>query len=159
RTVIEPSVEPSKNLSPADSGQPDEKAALQEGCKAIWAAYAAAYRNRYGTDPVRNGKVNTQVRDLLKRLGADEAPAVAAFFVTINDAYLTRNCHDLGSLLAKAESYRTQWATQPPPTPPKASKPSFEEAQAEYSRQQATLMFQQQRAAKAGQQGATGGVQ
>lgn len=159
RTVIEPSVEPSKNLSPADSGQPDEKAALQEGCRSIWAAYAAAYRNRYGTDPVRNGKVNTQVRDLLKRLGADEAPAVAAYFVAINDAYLTRNCHDLGSLLAKAESYRTQWATQPPPAPPKASKPSFEEAQAEYSRQQATLMFQQQRAAKAGQQGATGGVQ
>ncbi len=36
---------------------------------------------------------------------------MAAYFVGINDAYLIRNCHDLGSLLAKAESYRTQWAT------------------------------------------------
>ncbi len=111
RTVIEPSVEPTGNLLPADSGQPDEKMVRQEDCRAIWSAYAAAYHSRYGTDPVRNAKVNTQVRDLLKRLGATEAPAVAAYFVGINDAYLIRNCHDLGSLLAKAESYRTQWVT------------------------------------------------
>lgn len=96
---------------PADSGQPDAERDRQQACRAIWSAYAAAYQLRYGTHPVRNSKVNGQVRDLLKRLGAEEAPAVAAYFVGINDAYLIRNCHDLGSLLARAESYRTQWAT------------------------------------------------
>ncbi|MFU7478764.1 helix-turn-helix domain-containing protein [Pseudomonas aeruginosa] len=111
RTVIEPTREPSRNLLPADSGQPDAERDRQQACRAIWSAYAAAYQHRYGTHPVRNSKVNGQVRDLLKRLGAEEAPAVAAYFVGINDAYLIRNCHDLGSLLAKAESYRTQWAT------------------------------------------------
>lgn len=111
RTVIEPTREPSGNLLPADSGQPDAERDRQQACRAIWSAYAAAYQHRYGTHPVRNSKVNGQVRDLLKRLGAEEAPAVAAYFVGINDAYLIRNCHDLGSLLAKAESYRTQWAT------------------------------------------------
>ncbi|HBO5554236.1 TPA: helix-turn-helix domain-containing protein [Pseudomonas aeruginosa] len=111
RTVIEPTREPSGNLLPADSGQPDAERDRQQACRAIWSAYAAAYQVRYGTHPVRNSKVNGQVRDLLKRLGAEEAPAVAAYFVGINDAYLIRNCHDLGSLLARAESYRTQWAT------------------------------------------------
>lgn len=111
RTVIEPTREPSGNLLAADSGQPDAERDRQQACRAIWSAYAAAYQHRYGTHPVRNSKVNGQVRDLLKRLGAEEAPAVAAYFVGINDAYLIRNCHDLGSLLAKAESYRTQWAT------------------------------------------------
>lgn len=111
RTVIEPTREPSGNLLPADSGQPDAECDRQQACRAIWSAYAAAYQHRYGTHPVRNSKVNGQVRDLLKRLGAEEAPAVAAYFVGINDAYLIRNCHDLGSLLARAESYRTQWAT------------------------------------------------
>ncbi|MFG9932586.1 helix-turn-helix domain-containing protein [Pseudomonas aeruginosa] len=111
RTVIEPTREPSGNLLPADSGQPDAERDRQQACRAIWSAYAAAYQHRYGTHPVRNSKINGQVRDLLKRLGAEEAPAVAAYFVGINDAYLIRNCHDLGSLLAKAESYRTQWAT------------------------------------------------
>lgn len=111
RTVIEPTREPSGNLLPADSGQPDAERDRQQACRAIWSAYAAAYQHRYGIAPVRNARVNGQVRDLLKRLGADESPAVAAYFVGINDAYLIRNCHDLGSLLAKAESYRTQWAT------------------------------------------------
>lgn len=111
RTVIEPTREPSGNLLPADSGQPDAERDRQQACRAIWSAYAAAYQHRYGIAPVRNARVNGQVRDLLKRLGADESPAVAAYFVGINDAYLIRNCHDLGSLLARAESYRTQWAT------------------------------------------------
>ncbi|HCL3329289.1 TPA: helix-turn-helix domain-containing protein, partial [Pseudomonas aeruginosa] len=111
RTVIEPTREPSGNLLPADSGQPDAERDRQQACRAIWSAYAAAYQHRHGTHPVRNSKVNGQVRDLLKRLGAEEAPAVAAYFVGINDAYLIRNFHDLGLLLARAESYRTQWAT------------------------------------------------
>ena len=82
----------------------------QEACREIWAFYSGAYQNRYQAAPVRNAKVNRNVVDLWKRLGS-EAAAVAEFYVGINDSYLIRNCHDLGSLLAKAESYRTQWAT------------------------------------------------
>ena len=82
----------------------------QEACRAIWAAYSDAYQARYGIAPVRNAKVNAQVNELLKRLGA-EAPAVAAYYLGINDAFLIRNCHDFGALLTKAEAYRTQWAT------------------------------------------------
>lgn len=88
----------------------DADQARQEACRQIWSAYAAAYQNRYGATPVRNAKVNRQVVDLWKRLGS-EAADVADYFVSINDAYLVRNCHDIGSLLSKAESYRTQWAT------------------------------------------------
>jgi hypothetical protein len=84
--------------------------ARQEACRGIWLAYSGAYQSRYGADPVRNAKVNRNVVDLWKRLGA-EAADVAAHFVSINDAYLIRNCHDLGSLLVKCESYRTQWVT------------------------------------------------
>jgi hypothetical protein len=82
----------------------------QEACREIWSSYSAAYQARYQAAPVRNAKVNRNVVDLWKRLGS-EAAAVAEFYVGINDSYLIRNCHDLGSLLAKAESYRTQWAT------------------------------------------------
>ena len=93
---------------PKANGEAEQ--ARQEACRAIWGSYAQAYVNRYGAAPVRNAKVNRQVVDLWKRLGA-EAAAVAEYFVSINDSYLIRNCHDLGSLLTKAESYRTQWAT------------------------------------------------
>ncbi len=124
RTAIEPSVEPQSSF-PALIGQgtvvvsaPEQEtrskakieADRQEACRGIWTSYAAAYFERYQTEPVRNATVNTQINNLLKRLGA-EARFVAAYYVSIQDAYLIRSCHDIGSLLAKAEAYRTQWAT------------------------------------------------
>lgn len=93
-----------KDKKPADQE-------LQADCRAIWAAYAAAYQHRYGVAPVRNAKINNQVKQLAVRIPRDEAPAIAAFYVTVNDARLVNDCHPVGSLLAKAESYRTQWAT------------------------------------------------
>lgn len=88
-----------------------EETAFQAKCKACWIAYGTAYTERYATAPIRNAKVNAQVKQLVQRLG-EEAAAVADFFVrSINEAYVVRNCHELGALVAKAEAYRTQWAT------------------------------------------------
>ncbi|MDI3356541.1 helix-turn-helix domain-containing protein [Pseudomonas sp. UYIF39] len=125
RTYKEPSAEPPAFL-PARFGQsigeagekvsvktqkePDDEDRKQ-ACRNIWLAYSTAYFDRYQTEPVRNQKVNAQVNDLLKRLGKVEAPGVAAYFVGINDSYLIRECHAFGALLAKAEAFRTQWAT------------------------------------------------
>ncbi len=60
---------------------------------------------------MRNAKVNTNVRDLVKRLGREEAPQVAGWFLSVNEQYAVKRMHDLGGLLAGAEAYRTQWAT------------------------------------------------
>lgn len=95
-----------RQAKPKDEAEEERQAA----CRAIWSAYSQAYLDRYETTPVRNQKVNSQVDGLRTRLG-HEAPAVAEFFVWINDAYLLRNCHNFGLLLANAEGYRTQWAT------------------------------------------------
>ncbi|HGN2475161.1 TPA: hypothetical protein ACKR06_000758 [Pseudomonas aeruginosa] len=59
---------------------------------------------------MRNAKVNSQVKQLVAALGA-EAPAVAAFFVGLDDKFLVDSCHEFGLLLAKAGAYRTKWAT------------------------------------------------
>lgn len=85
--------------------------ATQEACRKTWDAYKQAYSARYGVDPVRNARVNAQVRDLVKRIGHEEAPDVAAFFVRHNDNFLVRRCHEFGLLLSQAEAMRTQWAT------------------------------------------------
>nr|WP_121377976.1 helix-turn-helix domain-containing protein [Pseudomonas aeruginosa] len=107
RTVIEPSGEPSP--LPTRSG-PAAGEALQEACRSVWAAYRAAYEARWSVQPVRNAKVNSQVKQLVAALGA-EAPAVAAFFVGLDDKFLVDSCHEFGLLLAKACAYRTKWAT------------------------------------------------
>ena len=91
---------------------PADETELQAACRATWSAYSTAYDTRYGALPVRNAKVNAAVKGIVQRLGADEAPAVAAFFVgNVNDAFVVRACHDIGLLLKSAEGYRTQWAT------------------------------------------------
>ncbi len=112
-TTNEPSEEPSSpaGLSAAPLTKAEQEEQMQLACKATWAAYRAAYRVRHGVDPVRNAKVNTNVRDLVKRLGREEAPLVAGWFLSVNENYAVKRLHDLGVLLAGAEAYRTQWAT------------------------------------------------
>ncbi|KTT24237.1 prophage PssSM-02, phage replication protein [Pseudomonas oryzihabitans] len=93
---------------PADMPGPKDQA-----CKTFkaWANYAMAYRKRYGQWPVWNAKVAGLLGQLIERLGAEEAPRVAAYYLNVNDARIVQDLHGLGRLLQNAESYRTQWAT------------------------------------------------
>ncbi|AJO79396.1 helix-turn-helix domain-containing protein [Pseudomonas sp. MRSN 12121] len=93
---------------PADMPGPKDQA-----CKTFktWANYAMAYRKRYGTWPVWNGTVGGQIGKLIDRLGIDVAHHVAAYYLTIDDSRLINGCHSISDLLAKAEGYHTQWAT------------------------------------------------
>lgn len=78
---------------------------------AVWEAYAKAFKTRYKVEPVRNAKVNAQLEQLVKRLGAEEAPAVATFYLSHNSpAYIHRG-HSVGMLLLDAEKLRTEWAS------------------------------------------------
>lgn len=77
----------------------------------VWQAYSAAYIDRYGTEPVRNAKGNAALAALIDRLGIDEAPPVAAFYVWHNKAFYVSANHPLGVLLQDCEGLRTQWAT------------------------------------------------
>jgi hypothetical protein len=76
-----------------------------------WNSYAKAYRGRYGADPVRNATVNAQAAQLVARLGAEEAPLVAEFYVRHNSRWYVQNMHPLGICLKDAEKLRTEWAT------------------------------------------------
>lgn len=73
-----------------------------------WKAYADAYFARYSTEPVRNAKVNGQIAQLVKRLGAD-APHVAAWYVQHNGAFYVRSSHAVGPLVQNCEGLHTEW--------------------------------------------------
>ncbi|HZX51516.1 MAG TPA: hypothetical protein VFE95_05810 [Pseudomonas sp.] len=104
---------PQSNVKTLEPKQrpPKAKTEQQQANAATWQAYAAAYFDRYSVEPVRNAKVNAQIGQLVSRLGAEEAPHVAAYFVSINDQFYLRSLHDFGLLVSKAEAIRTQWAT------------------------------------------------
>jgi len=115
-TIIEPSEEPpvAPPAAPRTKAEikAEQEAELQAACKATWAAYRQAYAQRYGVPPVRNEKVSSQMKEFVRRIGRGEAPEVAGWYVqAINEAWVVKACHDVGSLLSRAEAYRTQWAT------------------------------------------------
>lgn len=76
----------------------------------IWSSYSAAYFDKYGTEPVRNAKVNSQVAQLGQRLGED-APHVAGWFLTHKNGWYAQKMHSMDCLLSDAEKLRTEWAT------------------------------------------------
>lgn len=76
-----------------------------------WTAYSDAYRARYGEPPVRNQSVNIKIAEFVSRLGAEESPLVAAFYVTHNDSFYVKNMHAVGLMLKDAEKLRTEWKT------------------------------------------------
>lgn len=96
-------------LSPPEKKEPKPKS---ESVNAeTWDAYSNAYFDRYGTEPVRNAKVNAGIAQFVQRLGKDEAPHVARFFVGHGNGYYVREMHAVGPMLKDAEKLRTEWAT------------------------------------------------
>lgn len=106
---------PTQNGTPivlSEQQQADQSATeFQEKCRATWQVYYAAYTTRYGTAPIRNAKINSHVKELVKRLGVEAAPVAEFYVQSVNEQYVVKNFHDIGALVAKAEAYRTQWAT------------------------------------------------
>lgn len=102
--------------------KPRKEVKAAPGTGKVWVAYATAYWNRYGVEPVRNAMVNGQLSSLVKRIGFDDAEHVAAFFVGHQHRYYVEKMHSVGLLLADCEKLRTEWATSTQMTQAKASQ-------------------------------------
>lgn len=76
----------------------------------VWAAYSEAYEDRYHVKPIRNKTVNGQMANFIGRVGSEEAPRIAAWFLLHNHARYVNAGHTIGILLMDAEKLRTEWA-------------------------------------------------
>lgn len=84
---------------------------LQAACRETFRAYQDAYANRYGEKHVDNAKVRTQIKQFVERLGHDESPLVAEWFVGHPESFYVKSMHGVGVMLKDAEKLRTEWAT------------------------------------------------
>lgn len=113
-----------QTLTPAAQGKPHPTGSVISGAATrkrvatpagkgveAWEAYANAYEIRYGAPPVRNASVNSQLAQVVDRLGAADAPAVAAFFVNQQNGLYVTAMHPVNLLLRDAEKIRTEWFT------------------------------------------------
>ena len=89
------------------SGTPRAKSASA----LTWDAYAEAYAQRYHVAPTRNAKVNGQLANFVERVPAEEAPAIAAWFVSHQRRWYVERCHSVDCLLRDSETLRTEYAT------------------------------------------------
>lgn len=80
-----------------------KKGETTEGSR-VWAAYEQAMLARHGIQPKRNKTTNNQAKQLVERLGVDDAIAVVQFYVAHNNAYYVRNVHPFGICLKDAEA-------------------------------------------------------
>ena len=78
---------------------------------AVWGAYALAYALRYGVDPVRNARVNAQLSQFIDRVGAEEAPGIASYYVASGNFFYAAKGHPVGLLLMDCEKLRTEYVT------------------------------------------------
>lgn len=76
-----------------------------------WNAYEGAYEARYHAKPVRNAMVNGQLAQFVGRIGAEESPAVAAWYLTHKAQFYVSCAHSVALLLRDAEKLRMEWAT------------------------------------------------
>lgn len=77
-----------------------------------WDRYSDAYESRYGIKPVRNGRINGQLTQMIKRIGLEESPSVAEYFVTHNNRYYCQRGHSVDCLLRDCEKLRMEFHTQ-----------------------------------------------
>jgi hypothetical protein len=115
--------EPQKDISaghPPDTGVRSvlkKRSPEQPKGEATYRAYAEGYVKRYRVEPVRNAKTNALLCQLVDRLGAEEAPLVAAFYVSLNTPLYVKAGHPPNLLVRDCESLRTQLKTGPPRAP------------------------------------------
>lgn len=75
-----------------------------------WKAYRAAYLERYRVEPLRDAKTNAQLKRFVERVGQENAPAIASFFVKHNLARYQQNAHSVDDLLYHASKLHTEFS-------------------------------------------------
>ena len=103
---IERNYEQVQKVEVVDDKKPEKNDSVLN--KKIREAYIESYEARYKIKPTFNPKVNSQIAQLAKRLGADTIEVVK-FYLAHNDSFYLKTCHSIGPLLHNAESLHSQW--------------------------------------------------
>ena len=110
-----PDVLPSPKPAPERNRKPRKARAAKDSPETtartnpVWEAYSAAFVQRHRTEPTRNMRVNVDLGRFIDRVGAADAPAVAAFYVQHPAAFYVGQLHPVWALLKDAEKLHAEW--------------------------------------------------
>lgn len=99
--------------APASSERSVAQAAPQSEAvtpgSAVWEAYSAAYRMRWGVAPVRNARVNSLCKQFAALMTQAEAIGTIHHFLRSNRGIYISAKHDLALAVRDAQALRTDW--------------------------------------------------
>lgn len=99
----------SEGKTTAQKAAATKEAKEEAKTSATWTAYSEAMALRYkGQKPPRNAMISGVLSRFIDRVGRDEAPAVAAFYVGHNNAYYVNSGHAVQALLRDAEKLQIE---------------------------------------------------
>jgi hypothetical protein len=96
---------------PGKPESPPKKSKPKGFTNSTWEAYASAYWNRYNDEPRRSQAVNGQLASFIGKVGAEDAPSIAAFYVHHSDQLYVRSMHPLTLLVRDSQRIATEWKT------------------------------------------------
>lgn len=74
----------------------------------VWEAYKDSYQAKYGVPPIRNAQVNSICKQIVDRVGFEEAPNLVRFYLTHDNKFYLSKCHQLKYCLSDAEKLYTE---------------------------------------------------
>lgn len=91
--------------------KPKSKPSAQnlEDARKVRNAYKLEYYNRYKIDVVESAKFHSAIKQIIARIGVEDALGTLQFFVWHNDPLYLKGTHQIGLALRDCESLRTQY--------------------------------------------------
>lgn len=108
---IEKIREEKKNLNPAKGKKEKQEIKIGKPILApslVWESYRISYQNKYNVDPVRNSMVNAQIKQLVNRVGEENAIELVKFYLAHKDSFYSLKLHPIGLCLKDCEGLLTQ---------------------------------------------------
>jgi len=78
--------------------------------KALWPIYSDEYHNRYGTEPLRNAKVNTQLKRIATAIPQSDWRGVLSSFFN-REGWYAQKGHSLGVFESDLQKIYTEYKT------------------------------------------------
>lgn len=100
------------NSTPKPASRKKSEPSAASTSAQVWQAFVSAHKARYpGSEPLSNAKVYSQCKQIIDRVGLENAVHLAHFYHSLNDSELIRLSHPIGMLLMKVDTIWDRFKT------------------------------------------------
>ncbi len=118
--IIKSGIKAAESLLKSQKKKPSKPDSVESPGSRVWFSYVSSYVRRWNNKPLRNAMTNGQAKQLVGRVGINDAIKLVDFYCQQNDMFYVKSLHPLGLCLKDAESLYTRMKTRQTMTTQKA---------------------------------------